>query len=237
MCVPSPEHTLRTLSTNRRGEGEAPPPAPSTYTPLRTRPAHARLTPGPYASDGAGGGGGKERRERWRRPRLLRAWGWGPRRGGAPAHAPRPGEGRGSRWAVPARPLAPPRRAHAPPPPGGALTRQRGGWAVRGASGFLGANRPPRAPLAAASSRRVAGSPSLAAPLPAPPRAAPDTGGRTGVSLCRPGFRDVRGGRQGSCPGLLPGPHYESQRAAPPRAWAAEAVPVGSWSSQRPRAR
>ncbi|XP_054353659.1 serine/arginine repetitive matrix protein 3-like [Pongo pygmaeus] len=58
MCVPSPEHTLRTLSTNRRGEGEAPPPAPSTYTPRRTRPAPARLTPGPL-------------RERQRRRRLA----------------------------------------------------------------------------------------------------------------------------------------------------------------------
>lgn len=105
MCVPSPEHTLRTLSTNRRGEGEAPPPAPSTYTPRRTRPA-------PRASDaralrerqrrrgrrqggGEGGGkrktgGGKEQRgreRRWRRwRRLLRVWGGG---GGAGA------EGRG----------------------------------------------------------------------------------------------------------------------------------------------
>lgn len=44
--------------------------------------------------------------------------------------------------------------AHAPPPPERALTRQRGGWAARGASGFLGANRPPRARLVAASSLR-----------------------------------------------------------------------------------
>lgn len=109
MCVPSTEHTLRTLSTNRRGEGEAPPPAPSTYTPRRTRPA-------PRASDaralrerqrrrgrrqGGGGGGGKRKtggekeqrgRERWRRRRrrlLLRVLGVGlGRRGGASAHAP-----------------------------------------------------------------------------------------------------------------------------------------------------
>jgi hypothetical protein len=125
MCVPSPEHTLRTLSTNRRGEGEAPPPAPSTYTPRRTRPAHARLTPGPYASDGAGGGGGKRRgRERWRRLPLLRAWGLGPRRGGASAQAPQPGadfplrkarKGRDGQWAASARPLVTP-LAHTPRP-------------------------------------------------------------------------------------------------------------------------
>lgn len=85
MCVPSPEHTLRTLSTNRRGEGEAPPPAPSTYTPRRTRPAPARLTPGPLRerqrrSRRRRGGQGEEGREnrrkelrgreRWRRWRL-----------------------------------------------------------------------------------------------------------------------------------------------------------------------
>lgn len=44
----------------------------------------------------------------------------------------------------------------------------------------------------------------------------------------------MKGARTDS-PVLLTGPHYESQRAAPPRASAAEAVPAGSGSSQRPR--
>lgn len=48
-------------------------------------------------------------------------------------------------------------------------------------------------------------------------------------------FRKVRGGSRGGCPFLLPEPHYESQRAAPPRALAAEAMTAGSWSPQRPR--
>ncbi|KAM5315095.1 uncharacterized protein AAES06_020556 [Glossophaga mutica] len=68
MCVPSPEHTLRTLSTNRRGEGEAPPPAPSIYIPRGTRPAPARLTLGPYVSVSAGGG---EKRVRGRREKKT----------------------------------------------------------------------------------------------------------------------------------------------------------------------
>lgn len=64
MCVPSPEHTLRTLSTNRRGEGEAPPPAPSIYIPRGTCPAPARLTLRPCVSVSAGGGEKRMRRRR-----------------------------------------------------------------------------------------------------------------------------------------------------------------------------
>lgn len=67
-------------------------------------------------------------------------------------------------------------RAHAPPPPERALTRQRSGWAARGASGFLGANRPSRARIVAASSRRRGwGSASLA---PRPERRRTRVGGR-----------------------------------------------------------
>lgn len=122
-------------------------------------------------------------------------------------------------------------RAHAPPPPRGALTRQRSWWSARGASGFLCTNGPPRA------RSRPFPPPCLGFCFASPPAPSGAGHGRAGVSLCRPCFRVVRGVRQGSCPVLLPGPHYVSQRAAPPRAWAAEAVPAGSWSSQRPRAR
>ncbi|XP_025249435.1 uncharacterized protein LOC112629869 [Theropithecus gelada] len=181
MCVPSPEHTLRTLSTNRRGEGEAPPPAPCTYTPRRTRPAPARLTPGPYASVSAEGGGDAEARGR-REEKTAgksreegRGGGGGGcvvgvglgRRGGASAQAPRPGkrssrcvasvgEGRAARGrssGVSAE-AAPP---SAPPSP--ASTRRSVNpsprrWAVQGASGFLRANHPPRARPLGVSSRR-----------------------------------------------------------------------------------
>ena len=51
----------------------------------------------------------------------------------------------------------------------------------------------------------------------------------------RPSFRNVGERSQGWLPSSPTGPHYESQRAAPPRASAAEAVPAGSWSPQRPR--
>lgn len=174
MCVPSPEHTLRTLSTNRRGEGEAPPPAPSTYTPRRTRPAPARLTPGPYASVSAGGGGEKEargRREKKTGGGKSREEGRGGGGGccgcggGAGAEgrgfcARAAAEGRGlccvgfagegtagSRAALRGVGLGRPLFPHTPPPPpprrsvNPSLRR----WAVRGASGFLGANHPPRA--------------------------------------------------------------------------------------------
>lgn len=195
MCVPKPEHTLRTLSTNRRGEGEAPPPAPSTYTPRRTRPAHARLTPGPYASDGAGGGGGKSGGREVAAAAVAAAGcgsGGGGRGGdGTAAHAPRPAEGG---VAPPLRTHAPPRLPRAPPPPGGALTRPRSGWAARGASGFLGSQPPPT--CAIESSRVLLRS--------SPPPTSPGGGaghGRTGVSLSAgPGVRAVRRREAGELP-------------------------------------
>lgn len=167
MCVPKPEHTLRTLSTNRRGEGEAPPPAPSTYTPRRTRPAHARLTPGPYASDGAGGGGGKSGGGEAAAAAAAAGCGrGGGSRGGdgAAAHAPRPAEGGAA--------SGPPPRTHAPPPaPAGPAPAGRSvnpsAQRVGGARGF----RVPRRPTAPhVRERSIAGSPSLATPTHVPGR-------------------------------------------------------------------
>lgn len=174
MCVPSPEHTLRTLSTNRRGEGEAPPPAPSTYTPRRTRPAPARLTPGPYASVSAGGGGEKEargRREEKTGGGKSREEGRGGGGGCSGCGGGAGAEGRGScaraaaggrglrcvelvgggeGWLASGsersrvgRPLLP--HTPPPPPPWRSVNPSPRRWAARGASGFLGANHPPRA--------------------------------------------------------------------------------------------
>lgn len=168
MCVPRPEHTLRTLSTNRRGEGEAPPPAPSTYTPRRTHPAPARLTPGPYASVSAGGGGEKEARGRREKKtgggkskeegrgggggrcgggggagaglmRTRRGRGAGPTR----CRARGGREGRLAGWSPRSRvggPLFP----HIPPHlhPGEALNRHLGGGRRAGLSGFSSLTTP-----------------------------------------------------------------------------------------------
>ncbi|KAM7075019.1 uncharacterized protein WM277_001170 isoform 1-T1 [Molossus nigricans] len=223
MCVPSPEHTLRTLSTNRRGEGEAPPPAPSTYTARGTRPAPARLTPGPYVSVSAGGGGeegereeGRENRrrkklrgrERWRRPwQLQRVWGWGwgegagtlrTRRGLGAGPALRRALGGGDGRLVGSfrsSRVGPPRLPHSlpPPPPGRSVNPSPLRWAVRGASGFLRTDHPPRArlpgPLPAAASQ------ISFAPVPG------DAGHEwEGVIPSRPSFRNVRERSQGWLP-------------------------------------
>lgn len=132
---------------------------------------------------------------------------------------------------------------HTPRPhlhPGGALTRHGGGRCagLPGSSGPTSPHvraRPPPGPLpAVASPARLSRGP------PAPSRR---DRGRCGPSLTpfseartqeRRGA-EGRGREGGRRPGLLPGPHCESQRAAPPRASAAEPVPAGSWSPQRPR--
>lgn len=155
-------------------------------------------------------GGGKrkleeERAERKREVVAAAAAGVGvglERRGGASAHAPRPerrsprcvgpvGEGKaGSRaalggvgWYGPLLPHTPP-----PPPPRRSVNPSPRRWAVLRASGFHGANYPPRArspglPPAAASS-------ALLAPEGRRARA-----GRRDPS--RPGFRNVRERSQG----------------------------------------
>lgn len=192
MCVPSPEHTLRTLSTNRRGEGEAPPPAPSTYRPPRHSPLPRASDARAYVSVSAGGGGEKEatgRREEKTgggksreegEVAAVAAVGVGlGRRGGASAQAPRP-EGRGPRYVGPVgggegwfeggsqrsrvvRPLLP--HTPPPPPPQRSVNPSPRRWAGRGASGFHCTNQPPRA-----ESPRSSPVAARSAPLaPAPP--------------------------------------------------------------------
>lgn len=198
MCVPKPEHTLRTLSTNRRGEGEAPPPAPSTYTPRRTRPAHARLTPGPYASDGAGGGGGKSGGREAAAAAVAAAGcgrGGGDRGGdGTAAHAPRPAEGGAASGPAPSHTRPAPAPA-GPAPVGRSVnpSAQR----VGGARGF----RVPRRPTAPhVRDRVIAGSPSLATPTHVPGRRR-----RTRADGCEPLCR-------AGCPSCAP----EGGRGAAP---------------------
>ncbi|XP_035887570.1 uncharacterized protein LOC118501899 [Phyllostomus discolor] len=181
MCVPSPEHTLRTLSTNRRGEGEAPPPAPSIYIPRGTRPAPARLTLGPYVSVSAGGGekrgfcarvaaGGGARAAcglvgegRIYSPAALRVVGWD----GPAFQTPRPD-------------------IH----PGEALTRQHRGGRCAGLPGS-----------SAVTTLHVHGSPGLLPPQPARLRSPPPLRNAgpewAGVIPSRPSIRNVREKSQG----------------------------------------
>lgn len=167
-------------------------------------------------------------------------WGWG---GGAGLLRTRRGRGRGLRCIE----LVGEGRAgsrvdlrgvgwdglsfHTPRPhlhPGEALTRHRGGGRCAGLPGSSALTTP-----------HVHGRPGLFPPRPAllhSPPSRRDPGHRwAGVVPSRPSFRNVRERNRGWLPFLLPGPHYDSQRAAPPRASAAEAVPAGSWSPQRPR--
>lgn len=157
------------------------------------------------------------------------------RRGGASAHAPRPGEaepvlrsacggGEGRlagctwrRWV--GRPLLP----HTPPHlhPGEALTRHRGCGRHAGLPGSRALTTP-----------HVHGHPGLFPPQPTlfhsptPPR---DAGHEwMGVIPSRPGFPNVGERSQGWLLRSPTGPHYESQRAVPPRASTAEAVLAGS---------
>lgn len=126
------------------------------------------------------------------------------------------------------RPLLP----HTPPHlhPVEALSRHQGGGRCAGLPGFSALNYPPRA-----RPPRALFPPQPVVPLaPTPP---PRAGRREWAGVIPPGLVSATWAKRS--PSWLPGsptrPHYESQRAAPPRASAAEAVPAGSWSLQRPR--
>lgn len=258
MCVPSPEHTLRTLSTNRRGEGEAPPPAPSTYTPRRPRPAPARLTTGPCASVSATGGGRKEvrgrkeqktrskeqrGRERWRwrwrrrRRRLLRVWGGGVGRGGGVLRTRR-GRKAGPSCVSPWGRGEPARARLSAESCGPAYLSTHPAPSPRGRSVNPS---PPRWAVLRVSGFLRANYPPRARvsrPLPAAASYAPPVPGPEGrrtregsPDRFRPSFLDVRERSQNWLPASPTEPSYESQRAAPPRVSATGAVPSGSWSS------